>query len=121
MKNDDVRDMNDLYFSDFYNTNIEYDKTTCDSNVWYDTERGIESRRALGTISYIAEESIYLSEYIAGKTRLLVDSDERYNNYEKQMIRYCGWRKKGHEFELLEMMLEFVTVLGHVVRIFENT
>ena len=117
MKNDDVRDMNDLYFSDFYDGAINHNQTICDSSVWYEKERGIEARRAMGILSYVAETSDYLSEYVTGKRQLIIDNDQNYKNYDKQMIRYRACQKKGHDFEMLEIILDFVTVLGLVVRV----
>ncbi|XP_043286356.1 uncharacterized protein mus304 [Venturia canescens] len=116
MKNDDIRDMNDLYLSDFYDNTVEYDKSICDSNVWYEKERGIEARRAMAVLSYVAKVSNYLCEYITGRSRLITDKDRDFSTYNDQMIRYNSWAKKDEPFEMLEMILDFVTALGLVRR-----
>ncbi|XP_015124946.1 uncharacterized protein LOC107046754 [Diachasma alloeum] len=116
MQNDDIRDMNDLYFSDFYDTQINYSQSLQDANPWYKEERGIEARRAFGTLSYIAKTSNYLSEYITGKSFLITEGDEGFKRLSSQMERYNAWEKRGHEFEMLEMMLEFVTTVGLIRR-----
>lgn len=116
MKNDDIRDMNDLYLSDFSDNEINYTQSLHDSNVWTKEERGIEARRAFGTLSYIAQASNYLSEYITGKCLLISDGDEGFKSYSSQMMRYNSWEKRGCEFEMLEMMVEFVTMVGLIRR-----
>ncbi|KAI4485862.1 hypothetical protein M0804_006351 [Polistes exclamans] len=116
MKNDDIRDMNDVYFSDLYKMPIYYTKSVCDANTWHENERGIEARRILGILSYIASESLYLSKYVAGKTSLFVDKDESYKEYSQYMIRYNSWDKKDKKFEMLEMILQLVILIGQVRR-----
>ncbi|KAL2728306.1 hypothetical protein V1477_017582 [Vespula maculifrons] len=116
MKNDDIRDMNDLYFSDVYKTPIFYTKSTCDANAWHENEHGIEARRIFGILSHIASESFYLSNYIAGQTSLLVNEDTSYEEYSKYMIRYNSWDKRGLDFEMLEMILQLVSSIGLVRR-----
>lgn len=107
--------MNDVYFSDFYRTHVDSSKSICDSNAWHDRERGIEARRSLAILSYIATASNYLNEYIAGKRPLNLVNDTNYENYIKQMNSYNKWPKKGCQFEMLELILEFVTTVGYVV------
>ncbi|KYN36520.1 hypothetical protein ALC56_09115 [Trachymyrmex septentrionalis] len=116
MKNDDIRDMNDLYFSTVYKDHNICIKSECEANSWHEGERGIEARRLLGILSHISIESLYLSNYLAGKSQLLTQSDECYNYYLQQMTRYNTWSKKGHEFEMLEIILECVTLIEHVRR-----
>ncbi|XP_011061730.1 PREDICTED: uncharacterized protein LOC105150397 [Acromyrmex echinatior] len=116
MKNDDIRDMNDLYFSTVYKDHNICIKSECEANAWHEGERGIEARRLLGILSHISIESLYLSNYLAGKSQLLTRSDECYNCYLQQMTRYNTWPKKGHEFEMLEIILECVTLIEHVRR-----
>lgn len=118
MKNDDIRDMNDLYFSTVYKDHNTCIKSECEANAWHEGERGIEARRLLGILSHISIESLYLSNYLAGKSQLFTRSDECYNHYLQQMTRYNTWPKKGHEFEMLEIILECVTLIEHVVSTF---
>lgn len=115
MKNDDIRDMNDLYFSTLYKNHIISIKSECEADAWHEGEHGIEARRMLGALSHIALESSYLSNYLAGKLQLRTHSDKCYNRYLQQMVRYNTWTKKGHQFEMLEMFLECVTLIGRVV------
>lgn len=115
MKNDDIRDMNDLYFSTIYKDHNICIKSECEADAWHEGERGIEARRLLGTLSHISIESSYLSNYLAGKSQLLTCSDECYNHYLQQMTRYNTWSKKGHEFEMLEIILECITLIERVV------
>ncbi|XP_077282780.1 mutagen-sensitive 304 isoform X2 [Temnothorax americanus] len=116
MKNDDIRDMNDLYFSMVYKDHNICIKSECEADAWHEGERGVEARRLLGILSYISIESSYLSNYIAGKSQLLTRSDECYNHYLQQMTRYSTWSKKGYEFEMLEIILECVTLIERVRR-----
>ncbi|XP_039303351.1 uncharacterized protein LOC105195921 isoform X2 [Solenopsis invicta] len=116
MKNDDIRDMNDLYFSTIYEDHNICIKSECEADSWHEGERGIEARRLLGILSHISTESLYLSNYLAGKSQLLTRSDECYNRYLPQMTRYNTWSKKGYEFEMLEIILECVTLIEHVRR-----
>ncbi|XP_011707988.1 PREDICTED: uncharacterized protein LOC105462835 [Wasmannia auropunctata] len=116
MKNDDIRDMNDLYFSTVYKDHNICIKSECEADAWHEGERGIEARRLLGILSHISIESAYLSNYIAGKSQLLTRNDECYNHYLQQMTCYNMWSKKGHEFEMLEIILECVTLIEHVRR-----
>lgn len=118
MRNDDIRDMNDLYFSNVYENHNICIKSECEANAWHEGERGIEARRLLGALSYITLESSYLSNYLAGKSSLLTRNDECYNHYLPQMTRYNAWSKRNHEFEILEIILECVTLIGRVVSIY---
>lgn len=115
MKNDDIRDMNDMYFSDFYKMHVDSGKSICDSNAWHDRERGIEARRSLAILSYAASASIYLRDYVSGKISLYLFNDSNYANYIKDMNSYNKWPKKGCAFEMLELILEFISTVGHVV------
>ncbi|XP_029177236.1 uncharacterized protein LOC114945273 isoform X2 [Nylanderia fulva] len=116
MRNDDIRDMNDLYFSNVYENHNICIKSECEANAWHEGERGIEARRLLGVLSYISLESSYLSNYLAGKSLLCTRNDECYNRFLPQMTRYNAWSKKNHEFEILEIILECVTLIGRVRR-----
>jgi len=118
MKNDDIRDMNDLYFSTVYKNHNICIKSECEADAWHKGECGIEARRLLGILSRISIESLYLSNYLAGKSQLFTRSDEYYNHYLQQMTRYNTWPKKGHKFEMLEVILECVTLIEHVVSIY---
>lgn len=124
MTNDDIRDMNDLYFSKVYKDHRICIKSECEADAWHEGERGIEARRLLSTLTQISLESSYLSNYLAGKSQLLTHNDECYNHYLQQMMRYNAWPKKGHKFEMLEIILECVTLIGRVVSkcyfIFDN-
>ncbi|XP_015429517.1 PREDICTED: uncharacterized protein LOC107186210 [Dufourea novaeangliae] len=115
MRNDDIRDMNDIYFSDLYSNSDLNGKCVCDSNAWHECERGVETRRVFGVISYVTLESTYLSKYIAGKTPLLTETDESYKIYSRQMVRYNMWPEKGQDFEMLKMILQFVILVGSTV------
>lgn len=115
MKNDDIRDMNDLYFSVVYKDHDICTKSECEADAWHEGERGIEARRLFGILSHISTESSYLSNYLAGKSRLLTNNDECYKRYLRQMTRYNTWSKKGHKFEMLEIILECVTLIERVV------
>lgn len=115
MRNDDIRDMNDLYFSTVYKDHKNCIKSECEADAWHEGERGIEARRLLGALSHISWESSYLSNYLAGKSPLHTRNDECYNHYLPQMTRYNAWPKKNHEFEMLEIIKECVTLIGRVV------
>lgn len=115
MKNDDIRDMNDIYFSALYSNSNYNGKCVCSANAWHECERGVETRRVFGLLSYVSLESTYLSKYIAGKTRLLVEGDECYKRYSCQMVRYNTWSEKDDEFEMLKMLLHFVVLVGSTV------
>ncbi|XP_014485475.1 PREDICTED: uncharacterized protein LOC106749988 isoform X2 [Dinoponera quadriceps] len=116
MKNDDIRDMNDLYFSKIYKDHNICIKSECEADAWHKGERGIEARRLLGALSHISWESSYLSSYLAGKSPLHTRNDECYNRYLPQMIHYNAWPKKNHDFEMLEIIKECVTLIGLVRR-----
>ncbi|XP_015592175.1 uncharacterized protein LOC107266325 isoform X2 [Cephus cinctus] len=116
MKNDDIRDMNDLYMSQLYEGVIDYRKTICDADVWHEKERGVEARRALGAMSYVASASFYLAEYIAGKVSMRLINDTSNASYNEQMRSYNAWEKKGCDFEFLEMIRECISVMGLVRR-----
>lgn len=115
MKNDDIRDMNDLYFSTVYKDHNVCFKSECEADAWHEGERGIEARRLLGALSRVTLESSYLSNYLAGKSPLFTQNDECYNRYLPQMTRYNAWPRKNQEFEMLEIILECVTLIGRVV------
>ncbi|XP_006615342.2 uncharacterized protein LOC102678533 [Apis dorsata] len=112
MKNDDIRDMNDIYFSSLYSSSDFNGKCVCSANAWHECERGVEIRRVFGVLSYVSVESTYLSKYIAGKTRLLVERDESYKCYSCQMVRYNTWLKESQDFEILKMILQFIVLVG---------
>ncbi|XP_020288152.1 uncharacterized protein LOC109856860 isoform X2 [Pseudomyrmex gracilis] len=116
MSNDDIRDMNDLYFSKIYNDHVACIKSECEAGSWHDGERGIEARRLLGAISEISLESTYLRNYLTGRLPLNARNDECYNSYLRQMTRYNAWPKKDHQFEILEIFLECVTLIRRVRR-----
>ncbi|CAK9801082.1 hypothetical protein ANTQUA_LOCUS2692 [Anthophora quadrimaculata] len=116
MRNDDIRDMNDIYFSELYSSSEFNGKSVCSANAWHEYERGVETRRMFGLLSYVTLESTYLSKYIAGKSRLLTERDESYKCYSCQMVHYNTWSKKHHEFEILEMLLQFVVLVGSTRR-----
>lgn len=120
INNDDIRDMNDLYFSNFYDMQLSHTLSLCDANEWHEKERGIEARRTLGILSYIAENSDYLCGYIAGKSELNIQGDVAYNQYSKQMIQYNSWPKKGEKHEFLKIILELVTSFNFVVKIYSQ-
>lgn len=115
MKNDDIRDMNDIYFSSLYSNSDFNGKCVCSANAWHECERGVEIRRVFGVLSYVSVESSYLSKYIAGKTRLLIERDESYKHYSYQMVRYNTWLKENQDFEILKMILQFVVLVGTTV------
>lgn len=115
MRNDDIRDMNDLYFSTVYKHHRVCVKSECEADAWYDGEHGIEARRLLGALSHISCESSYLSNYLTGKSPLHTRNDECYIRYLPQMTRYNAWPKKNHKFEMLEMIKECVTLIQRVV------
>ncbi|XP_043799575.1 uncharacterized protein LOC122718535 [Apis laboriosa] len=112
MKNDDIRDMNDIYFSSLYSSSDFNGKCVCSANAWHECERGVEIRRVFGVLSYVSVESTYLSKYIAGKTRLLIERDESYKRYSCQMVRYNTWLKESQDFEILKMILQFIVLVG---------
>nr|XP_033329578.1 uncharacterized protein LOC117222151 [Megalopta genalis] len=116
MRNDDIRDMNDIYFSDLYSNSDFNGKSVCDANAWHECERGVEVRRVFGVISYVTLESTYLSKYIAGKTPLFIERDENYKSYSRQMVRYDMWLEKGQDFEMLKMILQFIVLVGSTRR-----
>ncbi|XP_043250218.1 uncharacterized protein LOC122396138 [Colletes gigas] len=119
MRNDDIRDMNDIYFSDLYSSSDFYGKSACDANAWHECERGVETRRVFGVLSYVTLESMYLSKYLAGKTSLLTERDESYKSYSRQMVRYDTWPGKNQRFEMLEMILQFVVLVGSTRRSYQ--
>lgn len=115
MKDDDIRDMNDIYFSNLYSRSDFNGKSVYSANAWHECERGVETRRVFGVLSYVTLESNYLSKYIAGKTRLLIDGDDSHNCYSRQMTRYNTWPGRGCEFEMLKIISEFVELVGSTV------
>ena len=116
MRNDDIRDMNDIYFCELYSNRDCNGKAVCDANAWHDCERGIETRRVFGVAAHVSLESTYLSKYVAGKTRLLTEKDESYKCYSRQMSRYDAWPEKNQDFEMLKMILQFVVLVGSTRR-----
>ncbi|XP_026668984.1 uncharacterized protein LOC108624518 isoform X2 [Ceratina calcarata] len=119
MGNDDIRDVNDIYFSDLYATSDYNGKCVCSPNAWHEHERAVEARRIFGLLSYVASESTYLSKYVAGKIRLRIESDESYKSYSPQMIRYNSWEGKDSELEMLTMILHFITLVGSTRRSYQ--
>ena len=120
MKNDDIRDMNDFYYSNYYKTPVSHTESIWDAKLWHEKERGIETRRSFAVLSYIALTSKYLGEYITGKCQLKVDEDLSYKYYSQQLKTYNSWLSKECHFEFLEMILQFVNVMGLTVRLFFN-
>ncbi|XP_011498990.1 PREDICTED: uncharacterized protein LOC105363094 [Ceratosolen solmsi marchali] len=116
LQNDDIRDMNELYLSEYYEMPVLHTRSVCEARPWYDLERGIETRRAFGVLSYVSTASKYLADYVAGNVKLKTDKDSDYDAYACQMKSYDAWYKKGFEFEFLELILEFVTVIGTIRR-----
>ena len=116
MKNDDIRDMNDLYHSGSYEIPVSHTENIWDPKSWHEKERGIETRRSLAVLSCIVLTSTYLGEYITGKSRLKVDEDIAYLHYSQRLRTYNSWANKDCDFEFLEMILEFITVMGLAVR-----
>lgn len=117
LQNDDIRDMNELYLSEFYEMPVPHTKSIHEAKPWYDLERGIETRRAIGVLAQVALVSDYLSDYVSGNVKLKTNRDPFYDLYAKQMISYSNWQKKGCEFEFLNLIIEFVTVVGTIVSI----
>lgn len=115
LQNDDVRDMNEMYLSDFYDMPVLHTCSFCEARAWYDLERGIETRRALGILAHVAEVSEYLAGYVAGNHKLKTTDDSEYTRYIKQMSSYGGWEKKEFDFDFLDLLLEFVTIVGSIV------
>jgi hypothetical protein len=115
LQNDDIRDMNELYLSEYYEMPVLHTKSFCEARAWYELERGIETRRAVGVLSYVGLESRYVADYVAGNIKLKTSKDDVYEVYACQMKSYEAWYKKGFEFEFLELILEFVTVVGTIV------
>lgn len=111
MNNDDIRDMNDVYLSDFYDTDVANHQTLCDATGWHEKERGIEARRCLGLLVTISEKSTYLSGYIAGSSQLSTQNQD----FIKQMTRYMDWSQRKHEYEMLELFNELAMAI-HFVR-----
>ncbi|KAG8037987.1 hypothetical protein G9C98_006312 [Cotesia typhae] len=111
MNNDDIRDMNNVYLSDFYDTDVANHQTLCDATGWHEKERGIEARRCLGLLVTISEKSTYLSGYIAGASQLNTQKQD----FIKQMTRYMDWSQRKHEYEILELFNELAIAI-HFVR-----
>ncbi|XP_014210821.1 uncharacterized protein LOC106641092 [Copidosoma floridanum] len=116
LKNDDLRDMNELYLSEFYEMPVLHTKSFHEAHPWYDLERGIETRRAVGVLAHVALVSDYLADYVAGNVKLRTDQDPFYKLYAKQMVSYDAWDRKGFDFEFLDLVLEFVTIIGKIRR-----
>lgn len=115
MNNDDIRDMDDLYCSHFSKLQHDYNRNICDASPWYSEERGIETRRAVAALAYLAKASNYVSQYIAGKSPLIVKNDKSYERYIKQMNSYNSWEKKNSPLEFLELILDFSNAMNFVV------
>ena len=113
--------MNELYLSDFYEMPAIHTRDLCESKPWYELERGIETRRAIGCLAYLTSVSDYVAEYVAGNKKLKVQDDPEYKTYAKQMKSYEGWYKKGFDFEFLDLILEFVTVVGSIVSLLASS
>ncbi|KAF7988330.1 hypothetical protein HCN44_000903 [Aphidius gifuensis] len=116
MQNDDLKDMDDLYFSNFYKLKIDHNKSLCDAKAWYDKERGIESRRTFSILSHIARSSKYLSDFIAGKINLALKNDELYKTYSSQLLRYNDWQSKVKNHQVLKLINEFIIVVSKIRR-----
>lgn len=116
MQNDDLKDMDDLYFSSFYKLKVDCKKSLCDAKAWYDKERGIESRRTFSIISHIARSSKYLSDFIAGRTDLSLKNDELYKTYSSQLSRYNDWQTKVKNHQVLKLIDEFIVVVSKIRR-----
>lgn len=112
MINDDIRDMNDFYLSKYSSIKISDIDNIFSGKKLFDKERAIEARRTLAVISHIVETSTYLSQYVTGKKRLKVDDDHFYKSYIQQFNTYNSWSKRDCDFEFLEMILQFVTIMG---------
>ncbi|XP_008549793.1 uncharacterized protein LOC103572793 [Microplitis demolitor] len=121
MNNDDIRDMNDIYLSKFYDIEVNNHQTLCDATEWHDKERGVEARRCLGLLVTISEKSIYLSGYIAGASQLSTQNDPEYSRYIKQMTRYREWSRQEHAYEMLELFNELATAIHSVRRSYQFT
>ncbi|KAJ8687975.1 hypothetical protein QAD02_023770 [Eretmocerus hayati] len=106
MQNDDIRDMNELYLSEFYEMPALHTRNISEARPWYKLERGIETRRAFAALSYIASASDYLSDYVAGHRKLV---EPECGNL---MSSHLAYYKRGFEFEFLELILDFVSVVG---------
>lgn len=118
MTNDDIRDMNDFYLSKYSTIKISNIDNIFSAKKLFDKERAIEARRSIAVISHIVAFSTYLGEYITGKKRLKINDDCFYKNYIEQFKSYNSWSKKDSDFEFLEMILQFVTIMGLTVRFF---
>ncbi|XP_043476962.1 uncharacterized protein LOC122507984 [Leptopilina heterotoma] len=112
MINDDIRDMNDFYLSKYSSIKISDIDNIFSGKKLFDKERAIEARRTLAVISHIVETSTYLSEYVTGKKLLKVNDDYFYQSYIKQFNTYNSWSNKDCDFEFLEMILQFVKIMG---------
>ncbi|XP_058802364.1 uncharacterized protein LOC131670639 [Phymastichus coffea] len=121
LQNDDIRDMNEFYMSEFYEMPVLHTKSTLEARSWYDFERGIEARRAIGTLAHVVMSCIYLGNFVAGKVKLNISKDVEYQRYIKQMKSYETWDKKGQDFEFLNLFLDFVTVVGVIRRAHQFT
>ena len=94
---------------------VMHTKSICEARAWYDLERGIETRRAIGVLAHVALVSTYLADYICGNSKLNVTKDPDFEIYASQMKSYSTWNKKGSTFEFLDIVLEFVTVVETIV------
>ncbi|CAB0030258.1 unnamed protein product [Trichogramma brassicae] len=95
MQNDDIRDMNELYMSEFYELPVSHTHNFCEAKAWYDLERGVETRRAVGLLSHLVSASDYLADYICGNRKLEVKGDKEFESYAKQMNSYNSWWSSG--------------------------
>ncbi|XP_016836577.1 uncharacterized protein LOC100679381 isoform X2 [Nasonia vitripennis] len=92
LQNDDIRDMNEIYLSEFYEMPVPHTRSICEARPWY------------------------LADYVAGNHKLKLDRDHSYAVYANQLNSYNSWHKKGFDFEFLDMATEFVAVVGTIRR-----
>ncbi|XP_014228471.1 uncharacterized protein LOC106653517 [Trichogramma pretiosum] len=116
MQNDDIRDMNELYMSEFYELPVSHTHNFCEAKAWYDLERGVETRRAVGLLSHLVSASDYLADYVCGNRKLQVKGDKEFESYAKQMNSYNSWYRKGCTYEFLDLIVDFVTIVGTIRR-----
>ncbi|CAD6232832.1 GSCOCG00007004001-RA-CDS [Cotesia congregata] len=86
MNNDDIRDMNDVYLSDFYDTDVANHQTLCDATEWHEKERG--------TSQLSPQKQVFIN----------------------QMTRYMDWSQRKHEHEMLELFNELAMAIHFVRR-----
>lgn len=110
--------MNDFYLSKYSTIKISHADNIFSAKKLFEKERAVEARRSLAVVSYIVQSSTYLGEYITGKRRLKINDDYSYKHYSKQLKTYNSWSNRDCDFEFLEMVLQFVTIMGSTVRLF---